>query len=256
MQSRASVVIALAVALLTALNAGQVTAQPLAIHYSSEFSLNADGVPDFVAAANVARWASAAGLQVRWLQMPFKRSLEDLKRGRGKFCVVGAFITRERLRYTRYSVPLLPADPRVLLAAKRMTVALRAMPDVRSAVLDPRFTILVEDGGSYGEDLDRWIAERVDGVQRVTFGTIAVAAILSRGRADFTISTQVEFDRLHALAAADIDQVELVSLPGMPPAPTRHLACSLSVPVAWLAQFDEAARRVGYAPQQPRPIPR
>jgi hypothetical protein len=119
---------------------------------------------------------------------------------------------------------------------------MRALPDVRSAMLDTRFELLAFAGVAYGAQLDRWIAERRRPPLWVDSGAAQVLPMLARGRADFTVSVPSEWEQLRATAGADGQAVEALSLPGMPAPPTRHLACSLRVPAEWLARFDAAAR--------------
>ncbi|MBL8276403.1 MAG: hypothetical protein JNL93_06880 [Pelomonas sp.] len=69
-----------------------------------------------------------------------------------------------------------------------------------------------------------------------------MATMLARGHADFTTSVASELLELHGRGDPDAEAVETVLLPGMPPPPQRHLACSLKVPPAWLLQFDAAVR--------------
>ena len=216
-------------------------AEELVIHHIPQASLTAAGVPDLPMGANASRWAAQAGFTVRWQAVPFKRSLEELRRNTEPLCVLGVFDVPERRSYARMSVALEPGEPQILIVAKRVAPQMRRLPDARAALLDPRFELLAFDGVAYGATLDRWIAARERAPQWINNGTAKWVSLLARGRADFTISVPSEWQELRA-EEPEAKEVEVIALPGMPPPPTRHLACSQRVPPAWLARFDAAAR--------------
>lgn len=218
-------------------------AQTLVVHHIPQSPLTAAGVPDLAMGERAARWAAQAGLTLRWEAVPFKRSLEELRRNREAFCLLGVFDVPERRRHARLSVALSQGEPQILLAASRVAAQMRTLPDVRAALLDSRFELLAFGGVAYGAALDRWMAERRRKPLWVESGAAQVLPMLARGRADFTVSVPSEWEQLRAAAGPDAGTVEVLSLPGMPAPPTRHLACSLRVPAEWLARFDAAARR-------------
>ncbi len=225
-------------------------ADTLTIHHIPQVELTAAGVPDLPMGERTARWAAQAGLTVHWVPVPFKRSLEELRRNRERFCVLGVFDLPQRRREARFSLPLVPGEPQLFLVASRVAAQMKALPDARSALLDPRFELLAFDGVAYGETLDRWIAERRRPPLWANPGTAQAVPMLVRGRADFTISVASEVQALRAAAGADAGAIEALRMPGMPAPPTRHLACSRQVPAEWLARFDAAAR--GHAASAPR----
>lgn len=199
-------------------------------------------VPELPMAARVATWAQRAGLPLRWEPVPFKRSLQELQRNQQPICVLGVFETPERRRFARYSRPIYQEEQQVFVAATRAAPTLRAQGDARAAVLAPGLQLLVYDGVAYGGPLDRWIAEREPPPLRATAGTSSLATMLARGHADFTISVASELREMQARGVPDAHALEAVLLPGMPPPPQRHLACSLKVPDTWLQRFDAAVR--------------
>jgi hypothetical protein len=212
------------------------------VHHIPQVELTPEGRPRHEMAERTARWAAQAGLPLRWTAVPFKRSLEELRRNATPFCVLGVFDLPERRSHARFSRALVPGEPQVLVAATRVAADMQRLRDVRSALLDPRFELLAFEGVAYGEVLDRWIAARTRRPVWIQSGSVPVLSLLARGRADFTISAAAEVASWRAAAGAEAGQVEVLRLPGMPPPPTRHLACSLKVAPAWMARFDAAAR--------------
>lgn len=220
--------------------AGEPGAMP--IHHIPLPGVGPDGAPNLPIAGRTALWAQQAGLALRWEAVPFKRSLQALQRNREPFCVLGLFDTPERRRFARYSRPIHREEPQVFLAASRVAGALRRLPSAQAALQDERFKLLVYDGVAYGGPLDAWIAQRSAPPLKAGASTAQLAPMLARGHADFTISVASELQQLRDRNEPDARSLEVVQLPGMPPPPLRHLACSLRVPPDWLARFDAAVR--------------
>lgn len=219
-------------------------------HILPPAELTPDGVPDLDFSRRTAQWATQAGLELRWVSVPIKRSIEELRRNHTAFCVLGLFDLPERRRFARYSLPISNGEAPVLLVARRVAAQMRLLPDARSALLDPRFEMLAFDGAAYGETLDRWAAERQRPPLRVNAGTAQAVPMLNRGRADFMITVDAEWHQMLAKGGEDVAGLEIVRLPGMPEPPRRHLACSQRVPADWLARFNAAVRRNPPPPAQ------
>lgn len=214
----------------------------MVVHHIPGAGPGPDGTPHLPIAGRVATWAHRAGLPLRWEAVPFKRSLQALQRNQQPLCVLGVFDTPERRRFARFSMPIYQEEQQVFIVAKRAAATLRAQPDARSAVLSPQLQLLVYDGVSYAAPLDSWIAERQTPPIRASAGTSGLPTMLARGHADFTISVASELREFTERRMPDAQALEAVLLPGMPPPPQRHLACSMQVPPAWLQRFDAAVR--------------
>lgn len=201
-----------------------------------------DVTPPLPMAGRTAVWAHRAGLALRWEAVPFKRSLQDLLRNQRPLCVLGVFDTPERRRFARYSLPIYREEQQVFIVAARAVETLRALPDARAVLLSSQLKLLIYDGVAYGGMLDDWIAERRAPVVRAAAGTANLATMLARAHADFAISVPSELREMQERRVPDAAALQTVLMPGMPPPPQRHLACSLKVPPAWLARFDAAVR--------------
>jgi uncharacterized protein (TIGR02285 family) len=213
------------------------------VHYLPGIELSAEGVPRVPMAERVGRWMVDAGLRVRWEPVPLKRSLFELQANTEPVCVLGAFRTPERERFMQFSAPIHLEAPHVFIAQVSVAERLRAHGDARKALNDPKLRLLVYDGVSYGSQLDRWIAERPEVPLRALAGRARALEMLARGRADWMIGTADELrDMLATGAAAGAPPFEVVQLPGMPPAVTRHLACSQQVPGEWMQRLDRAMK--------------
>jgi uncharacterized protein (TIGR02285 family) len=194
-------------------------------------------------AERVARWLADAGLRAQWEPVPLKRSLFELQANTEALCVLGAFRTPERERFAQFSAPIHLEDPQVFIAQAPMAMRLRAHGDARKALNDTRLRLLVYDGVSYGNELDRWIAERPEAPLRAHAGRARALEMLARGRADWMIGTTDELRVMLASgAAAGTSRFEAVRLPGMPPPVTRQLACSQQVPAEWMQRLDRAIK--------------
>jgi len=201
-----------------------------------------DGTPPLPMAGRTTVWAQRAGLALTWEAVPLKRSLQELARNERPFCVLGLFDTPERRRFARFSLPIHQEEQQVFIAARRAEATLRSLGSAREALLSAPLSLLVYDGVAYGGPLDDWIAQRRPPPVRASAGASRLATMLARGHADFSIGVASELRDLQRQGVADAGDLVSVLLPGMPPPPRRHLACSLKVPPAWLQRFDAQVR--------------
>lgn len=229
-------------ALLSGADAARADDEVMVVEHIPLPGAGPDVTPPLPMAGRTAVWAHRAGLALRWEAVPFKRSLQDLQRNERPLCVLGVFDTPERRRFARYSLPIYQEEQQVFIVAGRAAATLRAQPDAHAALLSPQLKLLVFDGVAYGGPLDRWIAERQAPTVRAGASTANVATMLARGHADFAISVPGELREMQGKGLPDASTLEAVLLPGMPPPPQRHLACSLKVSPGWLARFDAAVR--------------
>lgn len=216
--------------------------QTLKVHVLPQIPFGPDGVPDLPMARSTAAWAAKAGLSLNWAAVPLQRSLLELQSNREPFCALGLFSTAERRRFARFSQPVHLGEQQVFLATTPAAAKLRQHPSAEAALRDPELRLLAFRDVTYGELLDGWIAQRAQPPHWATAGSVPILDMLQRGRADFTISVATEVKALQAQVKPGTVGLEAVLLPGMPPPPARHLACSQLVPPDWLDRFDAAVR--------------
>ena len=166
---------------------------------------------------------------------PLKRSVQDILQGGEPVCLVGVFRTPEREAGAWFSVPIYRESPSVFVAS-------RALVESRS------LRLLLTAGASYGPQLDAWLARRGPAAIRVVAPPARQIHMLLRGHADFMFTDEVEATHLLADLGEAGRSLEIVQLPGMAEAPTRHLMCQRGLDRRWLDAVNEALRRLDVPP--------
>jgi uncharacterized protein (TIGR02285 family) len=173
---------------------------------------------------------------------PLKRSLHDILQGRVPICLIGVFKTPEREAAAWFSGPIFRESPSVFLAPRAVAARMRRYPNAQALVEDPSLRLLLTDGASYGPQLDAWLRQRGGGVRRVTAPPARQVHMLLRGHADFMFTDLDEAQHLLKDLGAAGPLLEIVPLPGMAEAPTRHLMCQRDLDPRWLRTVDERLR--------------
>lgn len=231
--------------------AAETPTEPVVLQYMEQVPMSGtgpDGQPRGQLVDHMQRLAAAGGLLLHWEPVPLKRSLLKLRQNARAQCVLGIFRNAERERYTRFSRPIWTTDPQWLVARPEIADRLRRHDHARLALADPELRLLVYDGVSYGDTLDRWIRERSGPTQRLSAAHDRMLDMLARGRADFAILSEAELAGARRAGLRGAAAVELVRLPGTPPPSLRYLGCSHKVPPAWMDAFDRLAAQLPGAP--------
>ena len=224
---------------------------PTELHYAEVPPLmhtGPDGQPAGSLVEAVRRWWPAGPMPLL-RSVPFKRGVPAVLQGQEPICLLGAFRTPEREAAARFSTAISQEPVNLVISRRAAAERVRAHADARSLVLDTELRLLLTDGASYGAELDAWLLERGRGIARVAVPPLGQLEMLLRSRADFILSDFNEAPFLLAKLGADAQELELVSLPGMPTPPTRHLMCNRRVSAEWLRAFDA---RVDFQAAAPR----
>ena len=100
--------------------------------------------------------------------------------------------------------------------------------------------LLVKEGYSYGQVLDRLMAQRTPPPTKTSVETVQMVRMLLAGRASWMIVAPEEALVLRQEMGAAGAELRSVAFADMPAGETRHLYCSRAVPDAWLARIDQA----------------
>ena len=210
-------------------------AQTLTLHYQERppySSARPDGGVDGLVATPAAAALQRAGIDFRWTLTPSQRQLALIQSGQGLHCGIGWFRSDERAARGRFSAPLYRDQP--LGAIVREEFAPSAPVRVADWLADPRLRLLIKEGYSYGEVVDRLIAGAVAAPARTSVDPLQMGRMRRSGRADWMI---VAPEEAAVLGGAGL---RLVTFSDVPVGPARHLYCSTDVPSAWLARIDRA----------------
>ncbi|WP_374662748.1 substrate-binding periplasmic protein [Inhella sp.] len=227
--------------------AQEAATAPLLVHFMEQqpvSGVGADGQPTGEMVQRMRRAAQQAGVPLRWQLTPLKRSVQDLRDNRDAFCVLGLFRTAEREAFARFSPELMAGEPQILVVRREAAARVRQHASARAILLDGRLRLLVYDGVSYGEQIDRWVLARQGPTLRAIAGSMRAFEMLSRNRADVAVSTQRAFEEWKREAPEGLDRLEWVESAPLPAPPGRHLACSHKVPEIRLRALDRAIQQL------------
>lgn len=174
---------------------------------------------------------------------PLKRSVHDVLVGGEPVCLIGVFKTPEREAGAWFSSPIFRESPSVFVATQAAAERLRRYPSAQALIESPGSRLLLTDGASYGPQLDAWLARRGSaGVLRVAAPPARQIRMLLRGHADFMFSDLDQATQLMKELGPTAKGLELLELPGMAEAPTRHLMCARQLDRQWLEALDEGLK--------------
>lgn len=103
--------------------------------------------------------AKAAGIHLRFDEVPSGRIIYELRNSTDAFCSPNWSRTEERERYARFVGPIGLRPRQAFIASKALAPALIALGSYQKLLADPRYTLAMRKGFSLGEAFDRAIAK-------------------------------------------------------------------------------------------------
>lgn len=233
----------LAIALLACAPGSFVFAQPaepLTVYYNERPPYMEAVSPQDVrglTATPAARAFAAAGIPMRWVELPSNRQLASIQANRVAACALGWFRTPEREAFARFSKPLYQDAPPVVLANADVAINARTL----EALLARRdLMLLVKDGYSYGPRIDAAIQRLDPPRSATTVESVQMAQIVARHHADYMIAGEEEAAALMRTLGPAAAHLQVARLSDMPPGERRHLMCSKRVPEALMQRLNVA----------------
>ncbi len=216
-------------------------AQTLTLHYQERppySSLGADGQPQGLLVAPLARALARAGIAHQWTSTPSQRQLALIQQGSGLDCGLGWFRTPEREAQGLFSRPIYRNRPFGALLRRDSTSA----DEVAAADLlaDPTRPLLTKTGYSYGAKIDALIKTHPDAVRQTSAESLSMARMILAGRAGWMLISPEESEVLLASLGPDQAQLRLLRLAGNEPGSARHLFCNRRVGAVMMARLDRA----------------
>ena len=209
------------------------------------YSYLREGKPTGFLFERAARIMKAAGIPVRWREMPPKRIFRELQANTRRVCSFGWYRTAQRERFARYSRAIHRDRPHRILAGPHAIDRIRRHQSLASLMADASLTLGVVDGVSYGDDLDARIAGFPGDIDKSLQSPIAVARKVALQRADFMF---IDHDDYDYLIGTDQDfkaqGLTVLSYAGMPPGLERHILCSRKVGTEEISRIDSAIAEV------------
>lgn len=216
----------------------------ITVHYNERppyLVTTADGVTGLT--GNPATVAfEQSNIPFRWQQTPSKRQIYILQQNRSRDCLVGWFKNQEREKFAKYTLPIYQDRPQIALA-RTDNVKINSVSAVDEIFSDPQLTLLVKDGYSYGDFLDRKITQHNPTRTITTDENSGMLQMVHAGRADYFLIAPEEAAGLIQLSEFPPGDFKVVHFSDIPSGEKRYILCSLQVEDAIISQLNEAIRQ-------------
>lgn len=179
-----------------------------------------------------------AGIPFKWESAPSARQMQMIKDSAGPLCAAGWFKNPEREAFGRFTAPIYQDKPTVILTRKDSPATKHTTTD--SLLADPKITVLVKNGYSYGDFIDSRLPKAAAEKTTTTQENVGMATMIVAGRADLMfLAAEEGSELLKAPELADKGLV-LANLTDMPPGNPRYLLCSRNVPPDTIEALNRA----------------
>lgn len=178
-----------------------------------------------------------AGIEAQWVEMPPARQTEAIKRGAEPACGLGWFKRPDREEYAIFTAAIYKDRPTVIVARKD-DARFAAPVSLQRTFSDPRLSLLVRTGYSYGEIVDGWLQQYHPSTEETAGANEVMLNMVANGRNDYTIMAAEEADYLLERDAALGAALHVVALNDAPEGEQRYLMCSKSVPADTIARLN------------------
>lgn len=180
-----------------------------------------------------------AGLPARFVKMPTKRIWANFVSHTSNFCSIGWYRIPAREPFGQFSAPILSDPPQIVLVAPSAAAIVDTHATLAALLADPRLTLGLIDGVSYGAQLDARIRAAGSQVLVRTVDSGSMIRMVAVGRFAFTFSDADDWR--YAVAHDRALQPALRrDYPDMPPGLKRYIMCTKDVPAASMARLNHA----------------
>lgn len=192
-----------------------------------------------------------AGVPVRWQKTPARRQLEIIKRNSGRDCLLGWFKNPEREQYARFSLPIYQDRPAIVLA-RADNEKITSDMTIEALLSRSDITLLKKDAYSYGEFVDRKIAEYDPGQVVTTAENLNMLKMIRAGRADYFFIAQEEAEWLIGASSLPEADFKFVTISDIPKGNKRYLLFSYQVEPEIVDKVNQAIRlQLNYVEEDP-----
>ena len=167
-----------------------------------------------------------------------------LQRATVPHCSVGWFKTAERELFAKFSRPIYQDQPLVLLAHREKGAEFPVGATLRQVFSDPHLTIARLGQFSYGEVVDRLLAELSPASLFRTTEQVQLLQALHDRSADYMLIAPEEIEML--ISSSGLAETEFISVPlaGMPAGNLRYLICGQGVSDEVMTRLDAAISKL------------
>ena len=160
-------------------------------------------------------------------------------------CTVGAYVTDERLKFYKYSAPILEESGYVAVANRRLVEAFGTSVSLKTLYTSD-FVFGFQKGFSYGETIDTLFIDADINKVELSFILLKqgqhterhIFTLVNRGQIDYFFMNPIEFHWNIKKQESNKNNIVALNLSPSVPVNARHLMCHKDFPDAYLNEFN------------------
>jgi len=231
---------------LTATVAPTITTDHLiTLHYNERppyLITSGSGVEGLTGTPATLVFQNMINIPFQWKQTPSKRQLYLLEQNRGRDCLVGWFKLEEREKYAKYTLPIYQDRPQIALArADNNKISSGSVID--DIFSNPQLTLLVKDGYSYGDFLDKKIKDSNPSRTVTTVENSIMLKMIYAKHADYFFVSPEEANGLINTSEFDLQDFKFVQFSDIPFGEERYILCSMQIEDVIIEELNSVIRQ-------------
>ncbi len=184
---------------------------------------------------------AAAGIATQFVQQPAKRIWHSFEQGAQGYCSFGWYRLPERERIAQFSQPFHSDPPHIALVNTAALPAIRAHGSFANLLGDPRITLGLVDGVSYGANLDRLIAASHNRIEHATVDPMVMMHMVAAHRVDYMLADRADWDYLRQ-HEGNLDTITEQHFDDLPSGLQRYIICSKDVAPELMNRINQAIK--------------
>lgn len=178
------------------------------------------------------------GVPYRWQQTPTKRQIYLLQQNSGKDCVIAWFKNAERETFAKFTLPVYQDMPQIALA-RADNEKVPSSGRIDDFFSNPKLTLLVKDGYSYGDFLDQKIETLQPNRIVTTNENSGMLKMIHAGHADYMLIAPEEADGLIKSSTYYESDFKKINFTDILSGEKRYILCSMQVEDAVIDKLNE-----------------
>ncbi len=180
-----------------------------------------------------------AGISFQWKKTPSKRQMAVLKMNEGCDCLVGWFKNPEREKFAKYTRHIYQDKPQIALI-RADNRKLKNGVSVDDILSNRNLKLLVKDGYSYGDFLDKKISQNNPNLTKVVYENMKMLELIHRNRYDYFFITPEEANGLIKASGFPKQNFKYIIFSEMSTGEKRYILCSKQVQDSLIEKLNEA----------------
>lgn len=178
----------------------------------------------------------------QWQQTPSKRQIYILQQNKGRDCLPGWFKTPEREKYAKYTLPIYQDKPQIALA-RADNDRIPSSGTVKDFFSNSELTLLVKDGYSYGEFIDRKIQNFKPVRIETTVENSGMLKMIYARHADYFFIAPEEAEGLINASTFDLNDFKIIRFTDIVAGEKRYILCNFQVEDSLIERLNAAIRQ-------------